>query len=168
LVIQSPRIGFYNLLGSVGEPILEADRAALGPLFSVSEVSDVAPPLCEVLMIYARLQSNGQVVGSSHGLRDIIRSSNAPIVIVASENGSESCIAAGKRTGYGHANLVFTLRRKGNAFPLFFTQLFRKMFEGKSMLLAWVGLAPQNRDAPEHANCPETIFAAEVSHVIFK
>lgn len=167
LVIESPRIGFLNLLGAPARPILEEDKAALGPLFASLEESDGNPPVCAVLMIYARLERDGRVDGCSEGLRDIIRKSQAPIVIVGSENDVESYIAGGKQTGYGQANLVMTLKRKGNDFTTFFAHLFRKMFDGKSMLLAWVELAPQSpREAD--ANFPETIFAAEVSHIIFK
>jgi hypothetical protein len=59
-----------------------------------------------------------------------------------------------------------TLKHNGPAFTTFFTELFRKMFAGRSMLLAWVELAPQI-PGETHDNCPETIFAAEVSHVVF-
>lgn len=167
LVIESPRIGFFNLLGASARPILEKDKAALGPLFASLEESDANPPVCAVLMIYARLERDGGVDGCSEGLRDIIRKSRAPIVIVASENNGENYIAGGKQTGYGQANLVMTLKRKGDDFTTFFAHLFRKMFDGKSMPLAWAELAPQSpREA--HANCPETIFSAEVSHIIFK
>ncbi len=118
-------------------------------------------------MIYARFERDGRVDGCPDGLRDIIRKSGALLVIVASENDSQSYIAAGMRVGYGQANLVMTLKRKGNDFTTFFAQLFRKMFNGKSMPMAWVELAPQGSGAT-HTNCPETIFVAEVSHIIFK
>ena len=167
LIIKSPRIGFLNLIGSSAETIVNEDRAALGPLFSSVEQSNENPPLCDVLVIYGHLESNGHFTGRSDGLRDIIKKSTAPIVIVASGNDSNSYIAAGKDTGYGRANLIMTLERKGTAFTSFFSQLFDKMFKGKSMLLAWVELAPQI-PGTTHDNCPETIFAAEVSHIIFE
>jgi len=167
LVIVSPRIGFLNLLGTSAQPILVEDKAALRPLFSSLEESDSNPPVCDVLMIYAQAQSDGRIGGCSEGLRDIIRKSNAPIVVIASENEGSSYVAAGKRTGYGQANLVMTLNRKGPAFTIFFTQLFSKMFHGESMPMAWVRLAPQIPSL-EHENVPGSIFAAEVSHVVFK
>jgi hypothetical protein len=100
-------------------------------------------------------------------LRDVIRQSRALIVIVASENGVQSYIAAARETGSDHANLVLTLKRKGPVFAKFLAELFRQMFGGKSMPLAWVELAPQNPRAAQE-NCPESIFAAEVSHIVFK
>lgn len=167
LVIESPRIGFFNLLDSSARSILEEDKQAFRPLFAAIEESNVIPPVCDVLMIYARVESDGRIAGSTVGLRDIIRQSGAAIVVVASENDPKSYTAAGKSTGYGQANLVLTLKRKGAAFTRFFAQLFGRMLKGKSMLLAWVELAPQV-SGTTHENCPESIFAAEISHIVFK
>ena len=167
LIIDNPRIGLFNLMGSSSEAILKEDKEALGPLFSAILQSNREPPICNVLMIYGHLENNGRFEGQSDGLRDIIRKSTAQIVIIASENDGDSYIVAGKGTGYGQANLIMTLGRKGSVFTSFFSQLFGKMFNGQSMLLAWVELAPQIPGA-KHDNCPETIFAAEISHVIFR
>ncbi len=167
LVVRSPRLGLLNLMGSSAETMLEGDKAALSSLFSSVEQSDVNPPVCDVLLIYGFVEKDGRFTNHSEGLRDIIRISNAPIVIVASENDSQSYIVAGKRTGYGQANLIMTLERKTTAFTSFFSQLFEMMYKGKSMLIAWVELAPQIPGAT-HDNCPETIFSAEISHIIFE
>jgi hypothetical protein len=93
--------------------------------------------------------------------------SHAPIVIVASENDAQSYIATEKSTSHSQANLIMTLDRKGAAFTSFFSELFEMMYKGKSMLVAWVELAPQIPGAA-HDNCPETIFSAEISHIVFK
>jgi hypothetical protein len=167
LVVHSPRIGFLNLMGSSAETILNEDKIALAPIFSSDEESDRNPPTCDVLLIYGHIEKDGYFANHSDGLRDLIRQSQAPIVIVASENDSQSYIAAGKGTGYGQANLIMTLQRKEAAFTSFFSQLFEMMYKGKSMLVAWVELAPQIPGAT-HDNCPETIFAAEISHIVFK
>ena len=167
LVIQAPRICFLNLMGPVAEKMLTEDKNSIGSLFTSIEYGNNHPSQCDVLMIYGNLDKDGRFTARSDSLRDIIRESNAPIVIIASENTSESYIAAGKKTGYGKANLIMTMDRKGSNFQIFFSHLFGMMFEGKSMLMAWVELAPQNPDET-HANCPGTIFAAEVSHIIFK
>ncbi len=167
LVIVSPRIGFLNLLGTSAQPILEEDKAALRPLFASLEESGPHPPVCDVLMLYAHLQNDGCLTGASNSLREIIHKSRAPIVIVAAENEVSSYIATGKRPGAGRANLVMTLNRNGPAFTKFYTQLFGRMFQGKSMAMAWVELAPQIPGL-EHENVPGSIFAAEVSHVVFK
>ena len=167
LVIQSPRIGFLNLLGASASPIIEEDITALGPLFTSLLESEAYPPASDVLMIYADVQGDGSIAGCSAGLRDIIRKANAPIAIVASENEAKGYIAAGKPTGYGQANLVMTIKRKRTSFTQFFVQLFGEMFRGRSMPMVWVKLAPQGSKAGNE-NCPETIFAAEVSHIAFK
>ena len=167
LVIQSPRIGFLNLLGSQGQQLIEEDKQAIASLFSSISQSDAVPPVCDALMMYARISKDGRIEGSPEEFRSIIFNSQAPIVIVASNNPGENYIAAGKRGGSGRANLVMTLDRRGELFPQFFSQLFNKMFEGKSMPMAWVELAPQIPGAVQE-NCPSTIFAAEVSHIIFR
>jgi hypothetical protein len=166
-VIHSPTLGFLNFMGTAAETIMKEDRSAIGPLFASVEESTDNPPHCDVLMIYGDVANDGRMVGSSDNLREIIQKSTAQIVIVASQNDVKSYIAAGKRPGQGRANLVMTLKRKGSAFSNFFGQLFRKMFEGRSMPTAWVELAPQIPGA-EQPDCPEMIFAAEVSHIIFR
>ncbi|HKC66517.1 MAG TPA: hypothetical protein VKB86_22930 [Pyrinomonadaceae bacterium] len=167
LIIESPRIAFLNLSGSVAESLLNEDKDAFAPLFTAIETSDSDIPNCDVLIIYCDLNNNGVVAGQSKSLRDIIDDAGAPIVIVASENSADSYRMAGKRNGHATSNLVMTLNRKGTAFTTFFADLFRRMFAGQSMPLAWVELAPQIPGAV-HNNCPDTIFAAEISHVVFK
>jgi hypothetical protein len=61
LIIQSPRIGFLNLLGASGRTILVEDKTALGPLFARLEESETDPPVCDVLMIYADVQADGRL-----------------------------------------------------------------------------------------------------------
>lgn len=68
-------------------------------------------------MIYAAIQADGVIQNASHSLREIIHKSHAPIVVVATENGVQSYVAAGKRPGSGKANLVMTLKRNGQIFP---------------------------------------------------
>jgi hypothetical protein len=167
LVIESPRIGFLNLLGSTAQSIVNEDKTALAPLFASSEESGFHVPICDVLMIYANLKSDGGVEGSPNGLREIIRESSASIVIVASENNDESFARASRKTGYGQANLALTVRRKGECFAAFYSRLFGKMFVGKSMPVAWVELAPQI-PGETHPNSPEGYFIAEITHIVFK
>lgn len=167
LVISSPTIGYFNLLGTQADGILTEDKTALGPLFSRSESSDQDPPVCDVLMLYARIEPDGRIAGSVRGLREITRDARAAIVVVASENGGNAYIAGAKKTGYGQANLVLTLARRGPVFDKFFAALFSQMFQGTTMPLAWVNLAPQI-PGKVHENCPDTIFVAEISHIAFK
>ena len=110
---------------------MKEDKEAFRPLFGAMEESNVSPPVCDVLLIYARVERDGRIAGYGDGLRDIIRQSGAAIVIVASENDGNSYAAAGKTTGYGQANLVLTLKRKGAAFTQFFTELFSQNVEGQ-------------------------------------
>jgi hypothetical protein len=166
LVIPGPRLGFWNLLGASATPIINEDHAALAPLFAATIDGGEAPPPCDVLLLYCRLEPDGRIAGSNHSLREAIWKARACITVVASENSPESYIAASKRPGLGRANLVMTLARRGNAFPSFFRSLFGAMKEGMTMPMAWVELAPQI-PGQDHENCPGTIFACEAGHIAF-
>jgi hypothetical protein len=150
--IKSPRLGFLNLKGAAGHQILAEDRSALASMFRATEESAPNPPPCDVLFIYCDIGLDGRISGTSAGLRDLIRDSGARVVVVASENPSQSYIAAAKRTSYGRANLVLTLERRGAVFPAFFNRLFSQMMKGTSMPLAWVKFAPQI-PGHDHADC---------------
>ncbi len=165
--IKSPTIGFYDLTGGGASVVVAADKAALDPIFSASAEGSGAPPICNVLFIYCDIEPSGSIRGSSRGLREIIRDSRAAVVVVASENTGDSYIAAAKRQGYGQANLVMAIDRRGDVFAKFFQRLFTEMKQGESMPVAWVKLAPQAPQA-DHADCPVTIFACEVGQLAFK
>jgi hypothetical protein len=167
LVIQNPKIGFLNLIGTSARPQVDEDVAALEPLFSGSLESAGDAPICDVLMIYATIRADGVIQNTAHSLREIIHKSHAPIVVVATENNIESYIAASKIPGSGKANLVMTLKRNGQIFPNFFKELFGMMHYGVTMPMAWVKLAPQIAGR-EHDNVPVTVCSMEVTHVLFK
>jgi hypothetical protein len=166
LVIQNPKIGFLNLIGASARPLVDEDVTALKPLFSGCLESDGDTPICDVLMIYAAIEADGVIQNASHSLREIIHKSQAPIVVVATENGVQSYIAACKSPGAGKANLVMTLKRNGQIFPGFFKELFGMMRHGVTMPMAWAKLAPQI-PGRENDNVPGTICAMEVTHVVF-
>jgi hypothetical protein len=167
VVVASPRLGVLNLLGNRGSAFIREDLRALTPLFGKATQSTSAPPACDVLFIYARVQSSGVVEGSQSGLREIIRDSGALVVVVATENKLEAYIAGARKKLYGNANLVMTFERRGARFPAFFARLFKMMFDGETMPIAWVKLVPQIPGA-EHEDAPGTIFAAEAGQVTFR
>jgi len=167
LVIRNPKIGFLNLMEAPARPLVDEDLTALKGLFSGCLESAGDVPICDVLMIYATIETDGAVQNASHSLREIIHKSRALIAVVATENGAESYIAAAKRPGSGKANLVMTLKRNGQVFPNFFKRLFEMMYQGVTMPMAWVKLAPQV-PGREHKDVPGTICAMEVTHVLFK
>jgi hypothetical protein len=167
LEIQDPTIGFLNLCGEDGVPLLEDDKRALGPLFSQTKVSDrLPPPQCDVLFIYCTLNLEAGVSDPIASPRSLIKAACAYIAVFASENDGKAYIARmGKRTDWG-ANIVMVLNRNGDKFAAFFQHLFAAMFEGQSMPMAWVQLAPQG-PSPKHDEMPSSIFAAEAGHVTF-
>lgn len=167
LVIKDPTVGFLNLMGASVRPLVDEDLTALKPLFSSCQESESDTPLCDVLMIYATIGTDGGIQNTSRSLREIIHESHAPIAVVATENGGPSYIAASKRPGEGKANLVMTLKRNGGIFPNFFKELFGMMHNGVTMPMAWVKLAPQGPGLT-HTNVPETICAMQVTHILFK
>jgi len=167
LRIQDPSIGFLNLCGESGARLLEADKQALGPLFSQVRVSDsLPPPQCEVLFIYCRLSPQADASDPISSPRGVIKSARAYIAVFALENDPNAYIQRmGKRTDWG-ANIVMVTNRNGDRFAAFFQQLFTAMFKGQTMPMAWVQIAPQGPSL-KHAENPSSIFAAEAGHVTF-
>jgi hypothetical protein len=165
--VTRPVLGILDLDRERFGALAGQDRAALGPLFSSIVESHSAPPTCDVLLVYCEIEAGGKVAGSPLSLRQIIRDAGARVVIFAAENDPERYMEAAQPAGYGAANLVMTLERKGDAFTGFFGELFGLMFRGVSMPAAWVQLAPQIPGHP-HADLPETIFACEAGQLAFK
>jgi hypothetical protein len=80
--IPAHTLGIHDLSGGAAEPLMEADRAALAPLFRrVSESSD-APPRSTLLLVYCTIGADGGILNSPRTLREIIRDAGAPVVIV--------------------------------------------------------------------------------------
>jgi hypothetical protein len=67
LVVRSPRIGFLNLMGPSAQQIMEEDKQALRNRFAAQFESNDKAPLCDVLMIYTRVKSDGSLEGSQMG-----------------------------------------------------------------------------------------------------
>lgn len=164
--IPSPGIGFLNLQGSSGAALAAADQRVLSPLFKTSHESTDVVPRCEVLFLYCTVDAQGRIEGHSTSIRDLIKQAGAYVAVVASENNPDSYIKAmGSRNDW-HANIALVIDRKGDKLALFFRRLFEAMFNGQSMLMAWVKLAPQI-PGQDHPDAPGTIMAAEAGHVTF-
>ena len=164
--IDNPAIGFLNLRGSAGEETMKADYRALAPLFGEARESRSEVPRCAVLFIYSDIEPTGKIARRSESLRDIIKEAGAYIAVVATENPPDNYM---KCLGPRHpwpANITLTIDRKGDKLPKFFAELFRRMYAGKSMLMAWVELAPQV-PGYDHPDAPGTIMAAEAGHLVF-
>lgn len=156
-VIENPKLGFLNLLGQEGEELLAEDRPALAPLFSSAEErTDLPPPVCDVLVVYSDLARDGKFFATEVGMRQVLRKSRARILILASENKSESCLTAAQEAGQSGANLVLTLARNGAEFPELFARLFAEMKEGAPMTEAYNRLAPRGK-----------IFLADAGDLVF-
>ena len=93
-------------------------------------------------------------VGQTHA-KQVLRTCakmDVKLVFIASDNPTDVYVSHFKPGPY---NLVMTLERKGEKFPAFLDALLSKMTSGKTMLSAWVELAPQTEHAPEHDALPE-------------
>jgi hypothetical protein len=148
-------------------PLVTADRTAVSPFFSAVVESAGTAPSCDVLLVYCDIDEEGKVVGTTLGLREIVRDAGAKVVVVASENTGANCVKAVKPAGYGKANLVLTLNRKGEAFAAFYQRLFEQMSNGIPMPVAWVKLAPQIPRL-DHPDCPDGVFMCEIGQVVFE
>lgn len=164
--IDRPSIGFLNLQGEAGSALVESDKSVLSSLFSTAAVSVTVPPRCEVLFLYCALDEEGRVLGSRETIRQLVESAGALVAVVASENPGEVYVKALGRRGTWRANIALVMDRRGEKFARFFRRLFESMYAGKSMLLAWVELAPQV-PGQEHPEAPGTIMAAEAGHLTF-
>ncbi len=166
IVIADPTLGIFDLGNGEFSGYIDADQQAFGSHFFSTEASDATPPTCDVLLIYARLLDSGQIEGHGASLRKIIRDSQAAIAIVAVGNSGGAYIAGALNPGYGHANLVMILERKGSRFGVFFDKLFAAMKRGQTMPVAWEKLVPQVPGL-EHEGGPEAIFVCERGQLTF-
>jgi hypothetical protein len=161
-LLRSPKLGILNFKGGSALQIQAADRSAVERFFSSTVESTSVVPSCDVLFIYCDFDADGNVVGTTLQFREIVRDSCAAVAVVASENPGENIFKAGKPTGYGQANLVFTLNRKGQGFEIFYQRLFEQMANGTSMPVAWNKLAPQI-PGMEHPDGPHCLLICEVA-----
>ena len=120
----------------------------------------------EILFLYCTVDAQGKIVGSPFEVRKLIKDAGAYVAVVASENHPDDYIKAMKTRNDWHANVALVIDRKGDKFAIFFRRLFEAMFQGHSMLMAWVELAPQI-SGHDHPDAPGTIMAAEAGHVTF-
>jgi len=160
-------LAFINFIGKDAEEIAGQDVAALLALFDRVENMKTALkqiPTCQVLFLYAHLEPDGTIRGTKWSVRDMVLLSKASIVVIASPNSGESIMKAAAAPGPKSANIVFTLNRRGTAFPTFFRKLFERMRDGEQMMLAWVQLAPQGVPSTD---APETIMLAEGGALVF-
>jgi len=167
LVIPDPVIGFLNLMGAEGTVLAEADSRALSPLFRSSLDSTYQAPRCDVLFLYCRVDQAGQLQGCDSTLPELITEAGALVIVVASGSDIDSLMSTVSGKGGWTGNLVLTTDRRGPKFIPFFARLFRRMFEGGSMLTAWTELAPQvpGRDDPE---VPSTVMISRgPGHIAF-
>ena len=160
-------LGFANFAGDEVVPLVNEDSVALSPLFKRT-LSYQAPQLpgAHVLFLYVHLGPDGTIGGTKAGVRRVVELTQAGIVIVASPNSGESIKATTDLPGPKSANLVFTLDRKGPAFPRFFRSLLELMRRGQDMLAAWVELAPQG-PVPSAETNPELILLPEAGNLAF-
>jgi hypothetical protein len=170
--IKSPTLGFLNLAGDEFLPLIDTDRAAaLAPIFSEVKIgAGYQIPNCDVLFIYANVTPDGSVgLGVNLTVRHLAEKAGAAITVVASGNSSENLLAAARQAGPKQANLVWTLDRKGEAFPRFFVELFTHMKKGRSMPAAWVAISPQVPSrVQQDQNLPDMICNLEAGQVRFQ
>jgi hypothetical protein len=165
-VIRDPAIGFLNLDGDRALALLEADRAAFAPLFSACHTSSGDVPKCQVLVVYGDINTDGRIGLNNRSLRELAKSAGAYLAVIASETNSDRFSALFADRNDWNANIVIVVERRGTNFANFFQRLFAAMNDGKSMLVAWVEIAPQipGYDDP---NGPDCGMLAEAGHITF-
>ena len=145
--------------------IADADRRVLAPLFGKTQWSTDVAPSCEVLFVYAKLDTSGNIEGQKKRIRDFAKDAGAHMVVVALDNPGECCMKALDPKNDWYANFTVALDRKEEQLAFFFKALFVAMFAGHSMLNAWVKLAPQGPG--QNPDLPVMFMAAEAGHIVF-
>jgi hypothetical protein len=169
-VIDKPTMGIWNLIGDAAADIAARDRADLGSLFSDVRVGTGTAPDCDVLFLYCAVDKSGRISGQPFSIHDAIRAAGAHIVVLGSEIGTDELMSREFNQSLSTpsewpANIVVTIKRKGDHFGDFFRELFSRMMDGVSMPMAWVKLAPQG--PVQRRDNPETIAVMEFGHVAF-
>ena len=160
-------LGFANLSDGDFGSLLADDVATLSPLFDRVRIAPPRElPEANVLFLYAKLSESGAIAGAPiSGLRQIVQTTHAAIVVLASPNPSADLNGALGSPGAKKANIAFTLDRKGPAFGKFWRALFEKMRDGEPMLQAWVHIAPQG--PIECDGNPDAVLLPEAGEIAF-
>jgi len=166
LVVLDPRWAVLDLTGESGSEEIASDRRILAPILGTPTCSISTAPGADVLFIYGRVDASGRFATGGASLRDLIRDSEAKVVVVASDNDPTVLAAVAPNVGYGYANLVYTVERRGSALATFLGELFTRMYAGETMPVAWVALSPQI-SGKEDPNAPSTIFLPEAGQLTF-
>lgn len=160
-------VGFANLGTTDFEELRRLDLQAIGPLFlrAVAPEPGKVPP-AEVLFLYVTLEPDGTLRGPNRiGIRQVVQSTRARLVVVATDTAPSVAQAAIKQPGPKTANLVFTVSRKGKLLPRFFQRLFGDMRGGTDLLAAWAKLCPPGGAAAP--DLPGTLLVAEGGKLAF-
>ncbi len=165
--IVSPRLGLWNPHGGENEALVEEDKAMLAPLFSSVEVTQYNAPVCDVLFAYCKLTGAGELRHSRLSFAEQVKTSQAVVVVIASENDFERGMAAAESLKPSRLNLIVTADRRGAIFSRFFVRLFTRMHGGVGMPVAWNELAPQTPHET-HAQVPSTICLIGAGQTAFK
>jgi hypothetical protein len=171
-VIHQPRLGLLNLMGEAATMIYLQDLDNLEDIFFQNvDLGQERVPKCNVLFLYCNIEPSGRIAGQKFSLREVVKSAGAQIVVVASENRPE--ILSGpefsqylKTPNDWPVNFIFTVKRNGEAFGLYFQKIFTQMQAGVSMPLAWTQLAPQNPNAQK--DCPAAMALLEAGHITLR
>jgi hypothetical protein len=162
--IPDPVLGVLDLgVESVSE-IATQDLNALASVFSDIRHGAETPPRCDVLLAYCEITAAGQVKGSRHTFREIVRDSAASVVVLAREHPVESYIAGIPILPFGRTNLIMTLKRNDPAFRTLLARLFTEMKKGTPLPSAWNLVAQPD---PQVVRAPELIFSSEIDPVAF-
>ncbi len=136
-VVRRPRVGILDFGGAESKPFIASDTIFLTAIFGRVKMAELINPSCDVLFLYAKLASDGALIGSTRDLAEIIRDTGARIVVFGLAN-NVNCYhqAVIKMMPRTTANLIETLDRRGDAFERFLTGIFLTMKRGASMCTA--------------------------------
>jgi hypothetical protein len=120
----------------------------------------------DIVHLFCDVSSNGNIRDRKRNetagavLIQACSRSDVKLLWLASENKPEGYIKGFKIAAGKPLNLVLTIDRKGSHFPVFLSNLLRKMSAGETMPVAWVSISPQSPKDPRNQDAPVCIFAA--------
>lgn len=127
----------------------------------------------DIIHLFCELDEDGDLRGGAgtkleaSALFDACRAADVKLLFIASENRSEGYINMGRRQPKGIAlDVVRTMGRNGESFTSFLRELLRRMSAGKTLLEAWVEIAPQSESAQRHMQLPTTYCTMDRAAVL--
>jgi len=169
VVVRDPRVAVLRLDSNAALARADADeyRRQFSSVTESCDLDSLAGAGVDVLHVLAAIDAEGRIGGhTAVAFQRAVGALNPRLVILASDNSGDAYTAALREFGSSGYNLVMVISRQGPKFWEFFHRLFDLMFQGRTMPMAWVALAPQI-PGKEHPDVPAMICTMGAGQLVF-